>query len=121
MVVIVDIKLQEIMDIHNNTHPHKDTKYTCGICGYQTSNKNSLARHKKIVHEWVKYPCRQCNYQANKKSQLTEHQKAVHEGVKYPCESCGKQYFQRRSLAVHNRAVHEGKGSTTLADSMENI
>ena len=52
----------KIMDIHNQTFQDKDKKYNCDLCGRQVSHKNSLAKHKKIVHEEVKFPYRQCNH-----------------------------------------------------------
>ena len=37
--------------IHNNiTHP-------CNICDYKATQKGSLERHKRSVHDKVKYPC----------------------------------------------------------------
>ena len=62
------ISSTKIMDIHNRTFHDEDAKYNCDICGHQVLHKLSLARHRKIVHEWAK------------------HKRAVHEGVKYPCE-----------------------------------
>ena len=44
----------------------------------------TLAQHKREVHEGVKYPCGQCNYQATSKGNQTRHKRAVHEGVNYP-------------------------------------
>ena len=73
----------KIMDIHNRTFHDKVKKYNCDLCGQQVSHKNSLARHKKIVHEGIKFPCRQCNYQATTKGNLAKHKTAVHEGVIY--------------------------------------
>ena len=79
------IASNKIMDIHNGTfhYTKKDKKYNCDLCGHQVSHKNSLTRHKKIVHEGIKFPCRQCNYQAITKGNLAKHKTAVHEGVIY--------------------------------------
>ena len=61
------------MNIHNRTFHGKDEKYNCDLCGHQVSHKNSLARHKKSVHEGVKFPCGQCIHQATTKGSLAEH------------------------------------------------
>ena len=102
------IASSKIMDIHKRTFHHEDKKYHCDLCGHQSSNKNSLATHKKIVNEGVKFPCRQCNcnYQATSKEHLTRHKSAVHEGVKYPCGQCNYQATSKGHLARHKRAVH---------------
>ena len=71
------------MDNHTRNFHGKVKKFNCDICGHHVSQKNSLARHKKIVHEGVKYPFGQYNYQATTKGSLAEHKRAVHEGVKY--------------------------------------
>ena len=49
------------MDIHIRNFHDDNKKYDCDLCGHQVSRKNSLARHKKIVHEGVKFPYGQCN------------------------------------------------------------
>ena len=51
----------------------KEKKYDSVLFGHQVSHKNSLAKHKKIVHEGVKFPCGQCNIQATLKGNLAEH------------------------------------------------
>ena len=71
-------------------------KYSCEQCDKEFSSKecflkhkravlhkNSLARHKKIVHEEIKIPCMKCNYQAISKGSLSELKRSVHEVVKY--------------------------------------
>ena len=92
------------MDIHNRTFHDKVKKNKCDICGYQVSQKKSLARHKKIVHDGVRFSCRQCNYQATSKGHLAEHKRAFHEGVKYPCGQCNYQATSKGNLAKHKRA-----------------
>ena len=45
------IASSKIMDIHKRTFHDKEKKYNCDLWGHQVSHRNSLARHKKIVHE----------------------------------------------------------------------
>ena len=98
----------KIMEIHNRTFHGKVKKYTCDLCGHQVSFKNSLARHKKSVHEEVKFSCRLCNYQATSKESLAKHKRAVHEGVKYPCGQCNHQPSSNNK----RRSGSTQKGST---------
>ena len=86
------------MDIHNRTFHGKDEKYNCDICGFQVSNKISLGRHKKIVHEGVKYHCKQCHYEATSESHIDEHKRAAHEGVKYHCRQCNHKATSKGNL-----------------------
>ena len=79
------IASSKIMDIHNRTFHDKDKKYNCDLCGKQVSHKDSLARHKMIVHERVKFLCGKCNHQSASKGNLARHKMAIHEGVKFPC------------------------------------
>ena len=119
------------MDIQNRTFHDNEKKYNCYLCGHQVSHKNSLTRHKKIVHEGLKFPCGQCKHQSTSKGNLAPHnranilagndtikqqekvllfnkKRAVHEGVKYPCRQCNHQATSKSNLARHKRAAHEG-------------
>ena len=84
-------------------------KYPCGQCGKQFSQKGTLVRHLRTVHEEAKYPCGQCGKQFSQKGSLDEHQRSVHEGVKYPCGQCGKQFSQKGNLARHHKSVHKSQ------------
>ena len=63
-------------------------QYSCNLCGHEASHKNTLTKHKLIVHAGVKFPCGQCNHQATLKENLAEHKRTVIEGVKYACRQC---------------------------------
>ena len=80
------ISSNKIMKIHTRTFHNRDETHNCSICGYQSLKKESLTRHKKIVHDGVKvkYPCKQCGQEFTQKGNLARHQMAAHEGVKYP-------------------------------------
>ena len=85
----------KIMDIHSRNFDNKPNKYSCDICSRQESNKNSLARHKKIVNDGVKFLCRKCNHQATTKWNLAQHKRAVHDGVIYPCNNATIKQHQK--------------------------
>ena len=71
-------------NLQKSNFDKKDTMYSCDECGHQVPQKNSLAKHKRIVHNGVKFSCSQCSYQTTTKGHFAEHQRAVHEGVKHP-------------------------------------
>ena len=75
------------------------------ICDIQVSTKESLAHHKKAVHEGVIYICGQCGYKSTTKGHLVKHKKTVHERVKYPCRICDHQATSKGKLAQHKWAV----------------
>ena len=71
---------RKIMDIHTRTFHGKVKKYNCDLCGHQVSHKNSLARHKKIVHEGKNFLAGNATI---KQQQKEKHKTAEHEGVVY--------------------------------------
>ena len=73
----------------------------------------SLSEHHKAVHKEVKYGCSTCEYQTTTRKRLFEHTRAVHKGIKYPCSKCKYQAITRSYLAEHQRAVHEGVKSSS--------
>ena len=75
----------------------------------------SLAKHKRAVHEGVKYSCGQCCQQFSLKGSLALHKRAIHEGVKYTCTQCGKQLSRKSKLSQHQKTVHKGIKSTTVS------
>ena len=62
----------------------KVKKISCPHCEYKSTEKGSLQRHIKSVHEGKKFPCPQCEYKATVKGDLQRHIKSVHEGQKVP-------------------------------------
>ena len=77
---------------------HTNEKITCNECGYQTSYKETLTKHKQVLHEGKGYRCGSCEYMATEKGILTKHKQSRHEGKKYPCESCDYQASTRGTL-----------------------
>ena len=56
-----------------------------------------------------------------KKESLTRHKKIVHDGVKvkYPCKQCDQEFTQKGNLARHQMAVHEGAHDDHIQDHIE--
>ena len=98
----------------------QNTTYSCDVCGHQVSQKKSLVRHKKVVHEGIKYSCMQCNHQATSKRNLVKHQRAVHEGVKYSCGECGKQESSQ-SILLDTKGQYMKESNTLVCNAEINL
>ena len=81
-------------------------KYSCNICGFQTTTKNKLRTHQK-AHNGIMYKCNVCDKEFTQKGHLKRHKESVHEGVKYKCNECDYQATQRGNLKTHKEAVHQ--------------
>ena len=56
--------------MHSGIICNKDSvsvKFPCNQCDYKPTNKGSLLRHIKSIHEGVKFPCDQCDHKATNK------------------------------------------------------
>ena len=56
--------------------------------------------------EGVNFPCDQCDYKATEKRSLSRHTKSIHEGVKFPCDQCDFKSTQRGDLLRHIKSRH---------------
>ena len=65
-----------------------DKEYLCSQCEYKATQKGTLGRHIKSVHEGQKFQCPQCEYKTTWKGQLQIHIKSIHEGQKFQCPQC---------------------------------
>ena len=72
-------------------------KYTCKLCGYQTSWKSKVTLHEAI-HEGKKSQCPECDYQATRKDHLVTHHKSVHMGQHFQCPHCDVWFSLKGSL-----------------------
>ena len=90
--------------------PIKGVKYPCRHCGQQFSQKGSLVKHQRAIHEEVKYPSSQCGKQFSQKGHLKRHIESVHKGKKpFKCHVCMAAFIQKGCLNRHIESVHEGK------------
>ena len=85
-----------------------NTAYKCTQCERHFSDRGSIRRHVKIVHEGIRYPCDRCDYKATQQNHLQTHIKSVHDGVKYPCNTplCNYMATQPGQLKLHIKSVH---------------
>ena len=85
---------------HMQNH-HKDVKYVCDLCDFQTIWKSNLTTHRKTQHEGLKYFCEKCEYQALSKAAVLQHMKSVHEGIRFDCDQCSYQTKSKYVLKSH--------------------
>ena len=58
-------------------------KYSCELCGYQTSQKTQLKLHELAVHDGNKFQCPECEYQSSYKASIFSHHRSVHMGQRF--------------------------------------
>ena len=100
--VIVDT-LEEI-DNHKHIEPKQEVKIdNCDECSYIAPNKQSLIRHKDIIHEGVRYGCDNCSYQGSTKDNLKLHKQSKHDGIMYTCDNCSYKASYKSNVEKHNK------------------
>ena len=82
--------------------------FTCETCQKSFSQKCSLNRHIKTVHDKIKdFECQICIKRFSTKTDLTRHIKTVHDKVRdFECHICNKTYSQKYNLENHIKIVH---------------
>jgi len=94
-----------------NLDGHSNSIFYCDECDFVTHFRNSICRHKKVVHDKEKAPdksislhqCEKCEFATHYKSGLKRHLKTVHDGVKLQCEVCKEKFSQNSSLKLHKK------------------
>ena len=96
-------------------HERKNN-YKCEKCDKMFTQKHSLTRHYKIVHEERKketkkiYKCPICSRKFGQKAHLRTHISSIHEGKKpFKCSLCDTSFSLKQTLQKHIASVHEGK------------
>ena len=51
-------------------------------------------------------PCNQCKYKATDKPSLRKHIRPIHEGQRYPCDRCDYKATQTGNLRIHKLKYH---------------
>ena len=99
----------------NEVHERKNN-FTCEKCDMMFTQKHSLMRHYKIVHEEGKketkkiYKCPLCSRKFGQKAHLRTHISSIHEGKKpFKCSLCDTSFSLKQTLQKHIASVHEGK------------
>ena len=74
----------------------------CDICNKLFSNKSSLTKHIKSVHEKIKFKCEICGKELSRKDKLQRHKKTVHWGSsEFECTVCEKKFSRKENLQAH--------------------
>ena len=58
-----------------------ENSHSCADCGYKSTHKSNIVKHKRSVHEGVKYPCNKCNFKASSEGSLRRHNRLIHEFI----------------------------------------
>ena len=96
--------VRHIKNVHDKI---KDN--VCADCGYATSEKGALKRHRNMVHKMgeKKFKCDKCPFKSYNNYELTRHTSRVHDKVRnHKCKECGKAYGCLRDLRNHMDTVH---------------
>ena len=111
---------------------HKNLKFTCDLCGFQTAIESNLTRHKVIhnseEHEEHQHKCPDCNIDFTNKRNLMRHNKEIHFNDKLhldyiedmnevkviKCEQCDESFKRKSNLKRHVDSQH-GSGSSSFA------
>ena len=102
---------EELAPVHE-----RKNNFTCEKCDMMFTQKHSLMRHYKIVHEEGKketkkiYKCPICIRIFGQKAHLRTHISSIHEGKKpFKCSLCDTSFSLKQTLQKHIASVHEGK------------
>ena len=74
----------------------------CDICNKQFSNKSSLTKHIKSVHQKIKFKREICGIELSRKDKLQRHKKAVLlRSSEFECRVCEKKFSRKENQLTH--------------------
>ena len=74
----------------------------CNLCNKLFSNKSSLTKHIKSVHEKIKFKCEICDKELLRKDDLQRHKKTVHwRSSEFKCVVCERKFSRKDHLLIH--------------------
>lgn len=85
-------------------------EFSCGICGRNFVNRQSLTKHAKTHPEYValknqkEFKCQYCSLVFKSKRSFNRHMR-THQRRLYTCETCGKSHANNMLLEEH-RLIH---------------
>ena len=102
-------KKRSLLNFHGSAHSKfKAFHCTAAGCGKAYSRKNTLDRHKKVVHDGVDHECPDCGKRFGRKSSFTAHHKMVHlQERPFKCAKCGIVFSSKQKLTSHIITVHK--------------
>lgn len=94
--------------ISENLSSEPKSEVSCDRCDFHTTNKHSLQRHIRTIHEGEVFDCEveDCDFTTKRKDHLKNHRDSKHEGIKHPCGDCGSEFYSRHSLNKHKKKIH---------------
>ena len=87
----------------------KNKDHACPQCDFRASEKTTIRRHVRVVHEKLKrFKCPHCDLEKFARYHLVRHISAVHDNVKaFRCGLCDYEGATAASVRIHGRSVHE--------------
>ncbi|XP_045614649.1 zinc finger protein 3 homolog isoform X2 [Procambarus clarkii] len=79
----------------------KDKSFKCNICGFLTSTKSNLAKHRQQHTE--ECVCNVCNKKLCNKFSLKEHMRIHNNDKSHQCEHCKKMFLRDRDKKIHEK------------------
>ena len=86
----------------------KQKCFTCSVCGKVLKTKETLRKHKNIVHcDDRPFPCPQCASRFKVKQALLDHISFLHSDERqFQCSHCSARYKTKVQLSIHVRSKH---------------
>ena len=83
-------------------------KFLCEHCNFRCRFRLGLEKHANTVHKDKKFRCEKCDYETSKLRNVKIHHKHIHVGVgRLVCEMCGFKAKTDSKLAWHISHVHK--------------
>ena len=97
-----------ITPVQPNSGFTKSRSNICPDCEKVFYDSSNMMKHYIKEHLGVTYPCDQCDNIYRSKNTLATHKKSVHEGQKIKCEyeNCDKEFNSQASYKVHVNKIH---------------
>jgi hypothetical protein len=86
--------------------PREDSLFTCDKCDKKFKMLSHLKRHEVAVHYRKKKECQYCGFQSSRKDNLVAHMKLMHESETDPqfkCDVCSESFHKKSHLVRHSK------------------
>jgi len=93
------------LNLHMRSVHCKIKKHSCDMCGFTSTGKLKLIRHKQVMHK-KKHSCDVCGFSAAGKLKLIHHKQVMHK-KKNACDMCGFSCIGKLKLIRHKQVMHK--------------
>ena len=86
--------------------PTEDSLFTCDKCDKKFKLLSHLRRHEVAVHYRNKEECHYCGFQSSRRDNLAAHMRLMHENEGKPqfkCEDCSETFHKKSNLMRHSK------------------